>query len=130
MYVFGVVLNQPFETALQQVVTAIKSEDLGFVSDINVQGIVQARLGQDIGGYRILGACAPSLAKRVIEAQPAAGVLLPCQVVVRRMSAKQTAVDFMDPVAVLGLANLPEISEVARDARAVLERVKNHLTSD
>ena len=130
MYVFGVVLNQPFETALQQVVTAIKSEDLGFVSDINVQGIVQARLGQDIGGYRILGACAPSLAKRVIEAQPAAGVLLPCQVVVRRMSAKQTAVDFMDPVAVLGLANLPEISEVARDARAVLERVKSHLTSD
>ena len=130
MYVFGVVLNQPFETALQQVVTAIKTEDLGFVSDINVQGIVQARLGQDIGGYRILGACAPSIAKRVIDAQPAAGVLLPCQVVVRRMSAKQTAVDFMDPVAVLGLANLPEISEVARDARAVLDRVKIHLTSD
>jgi len=130
MYLFGVVLNQPFETALQQVVTAIKAEDLGLVSDINVQGIVQARLSQDIGGYRILGACAPSLAKRVIDAQPAAGVLLPCQVVVRRMSAKQTAVDFMDPITVLGLANLPEINALAQDARAVLERVKNHLTID
>lgn len=130
MYVFGVVLNHPFETALEQVVAAIKAEELGLVSDINVQGIVQARLGQDIGGYRILGACAPTLAKRVIDAQPAAGVLLPCQIVVRRMSTKQTAVDFMDPITVLSLANLTEISEVAQDARAVLDRVKSHLTSD
>ncbi len=130
MYVFGVVLNLPFELAVQRVMDALAAERFGLVSDVNVQGILQAKLGEDIGGYRLLGACAPHFAKQVIEAQPAAGVLLPCQVVVRRLNADQTAVDFMDPVTVLGLADLPELDEVALAARQMLLGVKNRLTSD
>lgn len=130
MYVFGVVLNLPFEPAVERVRDALAAERFGVVSDVNVQGILQAKLDQDIGGYRILGACAPQFAQQVIEAQPAAGVLLPCQVVVRRLNAEQTAVDFMDPVTVLGLAALPELAEVAVAAREALEGVKNRLTKD
>lgn len=130
MYVFGVVLNLPFESALERVVAAIGAEGLGLVSDVNVQGILQAKLGTDIGGYRILGACSPRLAKGVIDAQPAAGVLLPCQVVVRRLSTGQTAVDFMDPQTVLALSGVPELLGVAKEARQMLEQVKGRLTSE
>jgi uncharacterized protein (DUF302 family) len=64
----------------------------------------------------------------VIQSQPAAGALLPCNLVVRTIDAASTAVDFMDPVSVLALARIPAIDEVAAEARAVLERVRDRLS--
>jgi uncharacterized protein (DUF302 family) len=128
MYVFGVVLESPFEEAVARVKEALGTEKLGLVSEVDVGGILRAKLGEDIGGYRILGACAPALAWRVIQAQPAAGALLPCNVVIRAINADSTAVDFMDPVSVLALARTPEIDAVAAEARAILERARDRLS--
>jgi uncharacterized protein (DUF302 family) len=129
MYVFGVVIEATFDEAVARVLEALQAEKLGVVSDVDVAAILRAKLGEDIGGYRILGACAPGLAKRVIEAQPAAGVMLPCNIVVRRLDGRSTAVDFMDPVTVLALTGVPAIAQVGSDARALLERVRDHLTA-
>ncbi len=129
MYVFGVVLESPFEEAVARVKEALGAEKLGLVSEVDVSGIVRAKLGEDIGGYRILGACAPGLARRVIQSQPAAGALLPCNVVIRALNADSTAVDFMDPVSVLALARTPEIDVVATEARAILERARDRLSA-
>ncbi len=122
-YVFGVEIDLPFDAALEQVQAALHAEKLGVVSDVNVAAILKAKLGDEIGGYRILGACAPGLAKRVIQSQPAAGALLPCNVVVRQVSETRTAVDFMDPVTVLALAGDAAADQVAEEARAILDRV-------
>ncbi|MCU0833828.1 MAG: DUF302 domain-containing protein [Chromatiaceae bacterium] len=129
MYVFGVVIEAPFEAALARVTEAIAAEKLGIVSDVDVGAILRAKLGKEIGGYRILGACAPGLAKRVIAAQPAAGVLLPCSLVVRRLDDASTAVDFMNPQTLLALAGVPEIDDVGAEAKTILERVRDRLTS-
>ena len=129
MYVFGVVLESPFEEAVARVKEALGAEKLGLVSEVDVGGIVRTKLGEDIGGYRILGACAPGLARRVIQAQPAAGTLLPCNVVIRAINAASTAVDFMDPVSVLALARTPEIDAVAAEARAIMERARDRLSA-
>ncbi|HSQ08814.1 MAG TPA: DUF302 domain-containing protein [Chromatiaceae bacterium] len=123
MYTFGVTLDLPFDAAAEKTIAALAAEKLGIVSDVNVAAILKAKLGEDIGAYRILGACAPGLAKRVIEAVPTAGALLPCSVVVRSLGEGRTAVDFMDPVTVLGLAQSPATDAVAAEARAILERV-------
>jgi uncharacterized protein (DUF302 family) len=123
MYTFGVTLDLPFDAAAEKTIAALAAEKLGIVSDVNVAAVLKAKLGEDIGAYRILGACAPGLAKRVIEAVPTAGALLPCSVVVRSLGEGRTAVDFMDPVTVLGLAQSPATDAVAAEARAILERV-------
>ena len=78
MYTFGVEIDLTFDAAITKVMESLQAEKLGVVSDVNVSAILKNKLGEDIGGYRILGACAPSLAKRVIDAKPDAGVLLPC----------------------------------------------------
>jgi len=122
-YAFGVEIDLPFDAALEQVQTALAAEKLGIVSDVNVAAILKAKLGEDTGAYRILGACAPGLAKRVIQSQPMAGALLPCNVIVREVSAQRTAVDFMDPITVLGLAEDQVTNEVAAEARVILDRV-------
>jgi len=128
MYAFGVELHMPFEMALEQVNQAIKDEGLGVVSEVDVQAIMRAKLQEDVAPYRILGACAPGLAKRVIEAEPEAGALLPCSIIVRQVEPDLIGVTFMEPEAVFGLADNEAVAEVGREARAIIEAVRDRLT--
>ena len=128
MYAFGVELHMPFKEALGQVNQAIKDEGLGIVSDVDVQSIMRNKIQEEIAPYRILGACAPSLAKRVIEADPEAGALLPCNIIVREIRPDLTGVTFMDPETVFGLAENPAVRQVGRDARVVIEAVRDRLS--
>lgn len=127
MYAFGVEIDLAFDATVNKVMESLQAEKLGIVSDVNVSAILKNKLGEEIGGYRILGACAPGLAKRVIASKPDAGVLLPCNLVVRTLDANRTAVDFMDPVTVLGLANDDAANKVAEEAREVLDRVAKRI---
>jgi len=130
MYAFTVEMTIPFndfENAVEKVVQALAAEKMGVVSDVNVQAIFKAKMNLSAPGYRILGACVPPLAKRVIDADPDAGALLPCNVVVRETAEGKVFVAFMDPKPVLGMAQNAEIDQVAAEAIEQLERVKARL---
>ncbi len=79
-------------------------EHLGIVSEVDVQAILKAKIDKAIPNYRIFGACNPKLADRIISEEPNAGTLLPCNFIMRESETGQVVVSFMDPVAVLGLA--------------------------
>lgn len=126
MYAFSVQLDLPVEEAIARLTAALAEEKLGVVSDVNVQAIFKAKLGEAFRPYRILGACGPGLAKSIIEADPQAGALLPCTVVVQENKGG-TLISFMNPIAMLKLAENPLIDEIATQARAMLERVADRL---
>jgi uncharacterized protein (DUF302 family) len=123
MYEFSLTLDQPFETAIEKVREALMSEHLGVVSDVDVQAIFANKIDKQIAPYRILGACNPKLADRVIAEEPNAGVLLPCNVVVRGADNGQTVVSFLDPEAALSHAEGEMAKSVAEEAKAMLQRV-------
>ena len=123
MYEFNVTLDLPFDRAMQSVQEALAGEKLGIISDVDVQAIFRQKMDKSIGPYRILGACSPPLADRVISAEPNAGTLLPCNLVLRGTVDDKTVVSFMDPVPVLGLSENPEVRAVAAEARDKLQRV-------
>lgn len=129
MYEFNVTLKKPFTDAIETVRACLQEAHLGIVSDVDVQAVFKNKLGKEIAGYRILGACNPKLADRVIEAEPNAGVLLPCNLVVREVGPGETVVSFMDPVAVLGLSDGVEPRAVADEARVMLESVVARLAA-
>ena len=78
--------------------------------------------------YRILGACAPALAKRVMDADPEAGALLPCNIIVRAISPQRTGITFMDPEAIFGLSDSETVIAAGREARVLIGRVRDRLT--
>ncbi len=123
MYEFNLTLDLPLEQALEKVREALMSEHLGIVSEVDVQAIFKAKMDKDIPPYRILGACNPKLADRVLSVEPNAGTLLPCNFVLRDAGDGKTVVSFMDPVAVLGLSESAEVRAVAEEARDKLQRV-------
>lgn len=99
---------------------ALQDQGFGILSEIDVEAALRDKLGEEIGAYKILGACAPPLAKRAIELDPDVGALLPCNVLIRANRAGGTDVAAADPLAMLALG--PEgLTPIAEDARRRLD---------
>lgn len=127
-YCFSVILDKPVDDAIELLKQALAEQQLGIVSDVDVAGVVKNKLDQDMPAYRILGACNPQMAKTMIDAVPQAGALLPCTIVVRAL-ADGAAIDFMNPLNVMSLADSAVMNEVASDALAKLHSVADKLTA-
>jgi uncharacterized protein (DUF302 family) len=127
MYAFTCDVALPFDQAVEKFKQELAAEKMGVVSEINVQHIMKAKLNADMPPYTILGACAPGLAKRVIEAEPSAGALLPCGVAAMALDANTTRFSFQDPETMAGITDNLVMKEVAKEAKAMLLRVKDRL---
>ena len=64
------------------------------------------------------------------DADPAIGLLLPCNVVVREEANGTITVSFMDPEAVMQVVDNPDIQELGKEVKGLLLRVSNSLNSD
>ncbi len=112
-YTFTAQIAQPIDAAIETLKSTLMNHKLGIVSDVDVQATIKNKLGEDIAPYRILGACNPGMAKKIIEAAPEAGALLPCTIVAREENGN-TILHFMAPESVLGLESNETVQEVAK----------------
>jgi len=120
-------VKAPFDEVLDRIPPALQREGFGILTEIDVQGTLKKKLDVDFRRYRILGACRPASAHRVLERDADMGVLLPCNVALYE-DGEDTVVLAVDPMAMIGDAtrNL-DIQEVAADIHARLRRVLDSL---
>lgn len=122
-----VVLSMPIDAALDATTAALKNEGFGVLTRIDVQATLKEKLGASFDPYLILGACSPALAHKALTADPAIGLLLPCNVTLHESDGK-TTVSIVDPNAMLAAAGgNPAVAEIARDAGTRLQRVASAL---
>ncbi|MGF1667692.1 MAG: DUF302 domain-containing protein [Acidimicrobiia bacterium] len=126
-YHFSVTVSGEFGDVVERTKAALAQEGFGILTEIDVAATMKAKLDVDRDPYLILGACNPPMAHQAIEADPAIGVLLPCNVVVRQHGEGRVLVDFMDPEAVLQLVDKPGITKVAGEVRTRLEMARDTL---
>ncbi|WP_040822317.1 DUF302 domain-containing protein [Nocardia jiangxiensis] len=121
-----------FDDAVERTRTALAEQGFGVLTEIDMTATLKAKLGQDMEDYRILGACNPPLAHRAVEVDRQIGLLLPCNVIVRRDRSDDgtVIVEAMDPdvmVQVTGEAGLePIASEAATRLRAAIDALGDH----
>lgn len=121
------VVRSDFETTLARVPTALQAEGFGVLTEIDVADTLKRKLGANFRRYRILGACNPALAHRVLEADLDVGVMLPCNVIVYEAEGGQTAVVAVDPLQTAAAREDPRIRAVAEEVHGKLERVLSAL---
>lgn len=107
----------------ERTVEALKAEGFGVITEIDVQATMKNKLGVERRPYLILGACNPGLAHHALEAEPAVGVFLPCNVTVFEGDDGGVLVQAIRPDAMFALIEQPAMTPVAREVGERLERV-------
>jgi uncharacterized protein (DUF302 family) len=118
-------LGLPYEQAVPRVKEAFAAQGFGTLTEIDVRATLKDKLGQQLEPYVILGACNPELAHRALEIDPAIGLLLPCNVVVRSDRGR-TLVQALNPQV---MVTVPERAELQLIADEAARRIQAALTS-
>ncbi|NUP31629.1 MAG: DUF302 domain-containing protein [Streptomycetaceae bacterium] len=113
-------LDSDFATTVAAVREALAAQGFGVLTEIDVTATLKAKLGAEMEDYLILGACNPPLAHRALQADRTIGLLLPCNVVVRR-DGDTTLVQALDPNVMVTMTGLAELEPVASEATARLD---------
>ncbi|MGA2826554.1 MAG: DUF302 domain-containing protein [Streptosporangiaceae bacterium] len=120
-----ITLDLPYAEAVGRVRAALTEQGFGVLTEIDVTATLQAKLGEKIENYVILGACNPPFASRALGIDRSIGLLLPCNVVVRSADGG-TVVEALDPQIMVTLTGRPELKPVADE---VAGRLSNALAS-
>ena len=125
-YGTSVTVHGPFDTVVAAVRAGLAAQGFGVLTEIDVQATMKAKLDADLEPYLILGACNPALAFRALGVDPSLGLLLPCNVVVRRSAedgedGEATVVEAIDPMTMVAMSGDPALESVAREAGSRLQ---------
>ncbi|MGV9938481.1 DUF302 domain-containing protein [Streptomyces sp. NPDC003401] len=124
-------LDTDFATAVARTRDALAAQGFGVLTEIDVTATLKTKLGPAAEGmedYLILGACNPSLAQRALDTDRTVGLLLPCNVVVRR-DGDRTAVQALDPDTMVTLTGGDALRPVAEEAGRRLDAALAELTA-
>lgn len=122
---------RPIGQAEEEVRRALSEEGFGVLTEIDVAATLEAKLGVHRSPLKILGACNPSLAHRVLELDPSVALLLPCNVVLEEVGEGSTRVSIADPRDLLasGESGTSGLDQLAAQAAEALERVLGRLAA-
>lgn len=123
-------LHAGFAEAVEATRKALSEQGFGVLTEIDMQATLKTKLDVDMEEYLILGACNPPLAHRAVGVDRRIGLLLPCNVVVRRdPSAGDTViVEAMNPDIMVQVTDEAGLEPVAAEAttklRAAIESLR------
>ncbi len=127
---FEVILQQDYETAIERVTEALKTQGFGVLTRIDVKETMKNKLGVDFRPYVILGACNPPLAFKALSADAKIGLMLPCNVTVEANPQGGSIVRFANPAMMVQMTenpDLPDLQAVAADATARIKKAAEML---
>jgi len=114
--------NTELSEAKSRITQALAAEGFGILTEIDISATLQKKIGAEFPPYVILGACNPLLAHRALTADPAVGLLLPCNVVVAQ-NGPDVAISAIAPEAMFQVMQPPPaLMAVAAEAEARLRR--------
>ena len=128
-YAFTIELPLPVAAAIDALRAALTAEQMGIVSEVDVQATLKAKLGLDSHPQRLLGICSPKVAHAMLGAEPGIGALLPCGCVVSEATPGRTRIALQDPTVIASATKNVEVHAACEVARAALQRVVARLES-
>ena len=122
-------IQLPYSQAVPRVKQAFKDHGFGTLTEIDVRKTLKEKLGIETEDYVILGVCNPKLAHQALQIDAQLGLLLPCNVVVRRSRGK-TIVEALDPEVMVKVPEKPELEPVAEQAGRSIDAALQELARE
>ncbi|MDA3816277.1 MAG: DUF302 domain-containing protein [Prolixibacteraceae bacterium] len=121
-YISNTVRNSSFDEVEKKVTELLKAEGFGVITEIDVQSTFKKKLDIDYRPYKILGACNPVLANKVLESDDKMGVMLPCNVCIQQKEENTIEVFAINPLVAMKPVDAEGLEEFAKQ---VSERLNN-----
>jgi uncharacterized protein (DUF302 family) len=128
-HAFTIELTQPLAAAVETLRAALMAEQMGIVSEVDVQATLKAKLGMDSHPQKLLGICSPRVAHALLTAEPDIGALLPCGCGVSDATPGRTRIALQDPRVIATASDNPNVRAACELASATLRRVMDRLAS-
>lgn len=116
------ITDTSLDAAEERVRAALAAAGFGVLTEIDVQATIKKKLGEEMAGYRILGACNPKMAHQALGLEPRVGAMLPCNVILREVESG-VEISAIDPVASMQSIDNAELTRVAGQVRDMLADV-------
>jgi uncharacterized protein (DUF302 family) len=127
-YAISTTVAMPYADAVEATRKALADQGFGVLTEIDLSRTLKEKIDADIEPQVILGACRPPLAHAAVQAEPSIGLLLPCNVVVRRTGDNETIVEALDPQVMVTMTGNPALGAVADDAAQRLKAALDSLS--
>ncbi len=126
-YCLALDLPQALPAALETLRAALAAEQMGVVSEVDVQATLKDEMGLDSHPQRLLGLCSPKIAHALLSAEPDIAALLPCGCGLSEATPGNTRVVLQDPRVIAAASGKPEVRAACELASAALRRVVDRL---
>ena len=128
---YALTINLPLSlpTAIEALRVALAAEQMGLVSEVDVQATLKAKLGLDSPPQKLLGICSPKVAHAILSAEPDMGAMLPCGCGVTEARPGVTRIALQDPAVIAAATDNAAVHAACEMASAALQRVVARLAN-
>lgn len=126
-YAFLIERPEPLPVAIESLRAALAAEQMGIVSEVDVQATLKAKLGIDSHPQKLLSICSPKVAHALTTAEPEIAALLPCGCGLAEAVPGTTCIALQDPRVIAALSDNPDVRAACELAHATLRRVADRL---
>ncbi|WP_179319966.1 DUF302 domain-containing protein [Winogradskyella helgolandensis] len=122
-YYFSKILKGNFNDIVEKVTAALKTEQFGVLTEIDIKATLKKKLDVNFNNYKILGACNPPYAHKALLAENKIGTMLPCNVIVQELDSGDIEVAAVNPMASMQAVENDALKGIAEEITVKLKGV-------
>ncbi|WP_179334873.1 DUF302 domain-containing protein [Winogradskyella costae] len=122
-YYFSKILKGNFNDTVEKVTAALKTEQFGVLTEIDIKDTLKKKLDVNFNNYKILGACNPPYAHKALLAENKIGTMLPCNVIVQELDSGDIEVAAVNPMASMQAVENDDLKVIAEEITLKLKGV-------
>jgi uncharacterized protein (DUF302 family) len=129
-YYFTKIVTGAFEKIEQQLISLLKAEGFGVLTEIDMQTTLKKKLDVDFRAYKILGACNPPFAYEALQAEDKIGTMLPCNFIIQERAKGQIEVSAINPIVSMAAVRNEALEKIAQTVTDKLKNIINTLNNE
>lgn len=127
-YYFNKIVNDlSFDESIAKVIKEITNEGFDIVSKVDFKQIFSDKLNVEYSDYTVLGVCSAKFAHQAVSSEVLLGLMLPCNVLVKRINVTSIEIAIVDPVASLSIFDNDDVEKIAHVLQEKLVKVINNI---